>query len=224
MKILIIEDNSRLSDRIIHHLHKSYTFEICHNGEDALTRVGYENYGIILLDLGLPDINGLDICKELRKQGIHTPILILTGEDNVSTKVELLRSGADDYMTKPFDISELQARIQALSRRSTNQKKLRKILLHNELSLNPESREVTRNGNLITLRRKEFDILECLLVNKGQIMTRESIMSYAWDSTSNSWTSTIDVHIKHLRDKVDKPFVDKYIETVYGIGYRISKN
>jgi DNA-binding response OmpR family regulator len=223
MKILIIEDNSRLSDRIVHHLNKTYTFEICRNGEDALTRVGYETYGLIILDLGLPDINGLDICTELRKQGVHTPILILTGEDNISTKVELLRSGADDYMTKPFDISELHARIQVLSRRASRQKEIRRAYHHKDLTLNPESREVFREESALTLRRKEFDILECLLVNKGQIMTRESIMSYAWDTASNSWTSTVDVHVKHLRDKVDKPYKEKYIETVYGIGYRINK-
>lgn len=223
MKILIIEDNPRLSDRIVHHLGKYFAFDVSLTGEDGLLKASYNQYGTIILDLGLPDMIGISVCRNLRQQNLSTPILVLTGKDDVESKVQLLNAGADDYMLKPFDIDELRARIIALARRNDRHRSIRKNLQHHDLILNPEKREVYREGKLIKLRRKEFDILECLLVNKGQIMSREAIMSYAWSATSSSWTSTVDVHVKHLRDKVDRPFGESYIKTVYGIGYRIEE-
>jgi two-component system OmpR family response regulator len=221
MKILIIEDNPRLTDRIVHHLGKSFSFDSYETGEEGLSAAVNSQYNVILLDLGLPDMVGLDVCKELRAQSQQTPILVLTGQAEVESKVTLLRAGADDYMVKPFDINELRARILALSRRNHRLKAIRSKICFKDLTLDPETREVFRAGREIKLRRKEFDILECLLINEGQVMTREAIMSYAWNSSSNSWQSTVDVHIKHLRDKVDRPFGVYYIQTVYGIGYRV---
>lgn len=223
MKILIIEDNPRLSDRIVHHLSKHFAFDVSSSGEDGLLKASHNQYGTIILDLGLPDMIGLDVCQTLRGQNLSTPILVLTGKDEVESKVALLNAGADDYMLKPFSIDELKARILALSRRNDRHRPIRRNIVHRDLILNPERREVIREGMQLKLRRKEFDILECLLVNRGQIMTREAIMSYAWSATSSSWTSTVDVHVKHLRDKVDRPFKESYIKTVYGIGYRIDE-
>lgn len=224
MKILIIEDNPRLSDRIVHHLEKFFSFDISNTGEDGLLKATHNQYGIIILDLGLPDMVGLEVCQALRAQNLLTPILVLTGKDEIDSKIELLHAGADDYMLKPFNINELKARLTALARRNDRHRSIRENITHRDLILNPEKREVTRAGTLLKLRRKEFDILECLLLNKGQIMSREAIMSYAWSATSSSWTSTVDVHIKHLRDKVDRPFDEAYIKTIYGIGYRIEES
>lgn len=223
MKVLIIEDNPRLSDRIVHHLGRFFTFDIYETGEDGISAAMQSLYSVIILDLGLPDMVGLEVCKELRNQNLHTPILVLTGNDDVESKIDLLQAGADDYVIKPFNVHELDARIKALARRNSPQKLIKNKLHYRDLVLDPQTREVMRSGINITLRRKEFDILECLLVNMGQVMTREAIMSYAWNATSNSWTSTVDVHIKHLRDKIDRPFSDAYIKTVYGIGYRVEE-
>jgi DNA-binding response OmpR family regulator len=177
-------------------------------------------YGVILLDIGLPDISGIEVCKSLRKMKIDIPILILTGIDDMDTRVLVLECGADDYVTKPFNSDELKARIIALSRRRTRRPP-ESILEYKDLRMNLGQRTVHRNGQVIALRRKEFDILEYLISNQGRVLTRDMIMNHAWDADKISWNSTIDVHIKHLRDKIDKPFDESIIKTSYGLGYKI---
>jgi len=220
MKILVIEDNPRLSIRIKQQLQKWYIVEVASTGDEALERVASDSFDLALLDLGLPDISGLDVCKQIRRINSSLPILILTGVDTTSSRVELLDSGADDYMAKPFDVSELRARINALARRQLRNSST-PLLSVGDLTLNPSKRHVERSGSTISLRRKEFDILEYLMRNVGRVLSREMIVNHAWPVTSNTWSGSVDVHIKQLRDKVDRPFSYPLIKTSYGVGYMV---
>jgi len=221
MKVLVIEDNPRLADRIKNLLQRHYLIELASSGDEAISIAATQTTDIILLDLGLPDMNGLEVCQKIRELGVPAPILVLTGMDDIPTKVALLNIGADDYMTKPFDANELKARINALERRR-NRIPPEEDLTAQDLVLSPAKRTVTRNGVEVNLRRKEFDILEYLLKNKGRVLSRQMIINHAWISTSAAWTGSVDVHIKQLRDKVDRPFHIPIIKTTYGVGYSIN--
>lgn len=220
MKVLVIEDNPRLADRIKNHLRKNYLVEVARSGDEAIGIVTSHTSDVILLDLGLPDMPGLEVCQKIRELGVSSPILVLTGVDDISSRVALLDAGADDYMTKPFDTNELKARINALERRRDHSP-IEDDLVAQDLILSPAKRTVTRNGQDVKLRRKEFDILEYLLKNKGRVLSRQMIINYAWTSTSTAWTGSVDVHIKQLRDKVDRPFLVPIIKTTYGVGYSV---
>lgn len=220
MKILVVEDNERLAERIKQQLGRHYIVDAVHTGVEAIERLAEIEYGVIVLDLGLPDISGLRLCKMIREKEITAPILILTGEDDMDMRVELLDSGADDYLTKPFHYEELRARITALGRRRPIAQHS-SLIVHHDLVIDTVSRQVYREGTHIPLRRKEFDILEYLVTHKGRVLTREMIINHAWDSGKVSWTTTVDVHIKHLRDKIDRPFKTPLIKTSYGLGYRV---
>ncbi len=220
MKLLLVEDNQNLLDRIKHQLDKFYVVDIAKTGEAAIDRATEIRYGVIILDLGLPDMSGLMVCKRIREKNINTPILVLTGIDDMTTRVNLLNHGADDYVTKPFDSNELRARIAALARRAPL-RYTSTTIAYKDLVIDPETRQVYRQGIAIPLRRKEFDILEYLVNNSGRVLTREMIINHAWDSSKTSWNSTVDVHIKHLRDKIDRPFNSSLIKTAYGLGYKV---
>lgn len=220
MKILIIEDNPRLSARMKQQLQKWYVIETASSGDEALRFVASGPFDSILLDLGLPDTPGLEVCRQIRQLNDQTPILIVTGVDSTESRVTLLNSGADDYITKPFDVAELRARINSLIRRSSRGAVSPTIII-DDLIIDPASRKVTRANIPITLRRKEFDILEYLAIHAGHIMSREMIIHHAWPVTSSGWTGSVDVHIKQLRDKVDRPFAYPLIKTSYGVGYTI---
>jgi DNA-binding response OmpR family regulator len=220
MKLLIVEDNVRLAERLAYKLEKEFTLDVVHSGEDALEHLRTTEYSVILLDIGLPKMTGLDVCKTLRSQNNTTPILILSGLNAVHTRVELLSAGADDYVTKPFDLNELRARIFALKRRQQRPQSFLEITC-GELRVNAEQHTVMHGDTLIELRRKEFDILYYMLRHQGQTVTRQMIMDHVWNNAANSWLSTIDVHIKHIRDKIDRPFGTNYLKTVYGVGYKI---
>jgi len=191
-------------------------------GKDALDKVQAVEYGVILLDLGLPDMSGLEVCERIRDMNINNPILVLTGNGDITDRVKLLDAGADDYVTKPFNTDELRARIAAVGRRQIRSH-IRSLITYRDLTMDVAQHKVSRAGVDISLRRKEFDILEYLITNSGRIMTRDMIMDHVWSSHTNSWTSTVDVHIKHLRDKIDKPFESAYIKTAYGLGYRVDE-
>jgi len=220
MKLLLVEDNIRLAERITYHLKKTHIIDVVGTGEEAIEKTHAIGYGIVLLDLGLPDMPGLEVCRKIRSENAHCPILVITGNGSTTDKVTLLNAGADDYVTKPFNTDELKARIAAVSRRQSRNH-IRSIITYKDLQIDVDQHLVSRAGTAIQLRRKEFDILEYLIQNKGRIMTRDMIMNHVWSADTNSWTSTIDVHIKHLRDKVDRPFGQKYIKTAYGLGYKI---
>lgn len=220
MKLLIIEDSQRLAERIKDHLSKQYLVDVVHTGDEGLEQSLHADYAVVILDLNLPDSNGKIICEKMRQANMHAPILILTGSDSIDSRVALLNCGADDYLTKPFNSDELIARVNALARRHSRNYIDSTMTLH-DLTIDTKRRTVHRGGVPINLRRKEFDILQYLVKNKGRVLTREMIINHAWDASKNSWNSTVDVHIKHLRDKVDRPFDMPLIKTAYGIGYRV---
>ena len=220
MKLLVIEDNPRLSDRVRRRLGKKYFIDIAETGNEALLKVDKHEYDLIILDLGLPDMSGKEVCKKFGDLNIKIPILVLTGIDEKASRIDMLDCGADDYVVKPFDSDELRARIDALLRRKV-QRELRSVVKYLDLIINLDNRTVSRAGSDISLRRKEFDILEYLISNNGRILTREMIINHAWDDYKINLNSTVDVHIKHLRDKIDRPFEIPIIKTAYGLGYKV---
>lgn len=220
MRILIIEDEPTLAASLQDQLSEVYKVDIAHTGRRGQHRAEVNTYDLILLDLDLPDTHGKDICFALRKKGIKVPILILTGESDVESKATCLDAGADDYITKPFHSKELFARIRALLRRNPDTT-LSNVLTVSDLALDPTTRAVERGGKAISLRRKEFDILEYLMRNPGRVLTRDMILEYVWGDTSEPFTNSISVHIKHLRDKVDHNFEPKLIHTIHSLGYKI---
>ena len=221
MKLLLIEDNIPLAARMRTFLRYNYVMEVVHSGDEALHLISNgAQFDVIILDLGLPDVPGLVVCQRLRDLGSRAPILVVTGDDSVTSRVELLNAGADDFVVKPFHADEIKARLAALLRRpplpnSTGS------LQYADLVIDSGRRAVTRSGTAIQLRRKEFDILEYLVQHPGQVITREMILDHVWDSTKATWTGVVDVHIKRLRDKVDRPFSSPLIKTAYGLGYRV---
>lgn len=220
MKILLIEDSQGLAERIKSALAKYFVVDIVHTGEDGLSQIESVEYDVILLDLGLPDMHGTKVCKLIRKAGVETPLLVLTAVDTVESRVKLLNSGADDYVTKPFNSAELVARVKALARRQVRSYQDEVITL-GDLEINTGKRQVKRSGVIVPLRRKEFDILQYLVSNQGRAVSREMILDHAWESNKERWNNSVDVHIKRLRDKIDRPFQDPIIKTAYGIGYMV---
>lgn len=221
MKLLIIDDNVSLSWRLQGHLSKHFEIQVARTGAEGQRLAETGRYDIIILDLGLPDITGDVVCSSLRRNGIMAPILILTAESALESKVRLLEIGADDYLVKPFELAELKARIKALTRR--RQLGLPSpILKVGDLTINLAERVVNRCGKSIMLRRKEFDILEYLVRNCGKVITPTMILTHVWDEVDKDmWSNTVRVHIKHLRDKIDRPFSTKLIKTAHGVGYKI---
>lgn len=222
-KLLVIEDNKPLARSLRGWLSRQYEITVAFSGHTGISRLAKETFDLIILDLNLPDLPGQEVCDQIRAAGIKTPVMILTASEDINSKVTLLDLGADDYLLKPFYIGELQARLRALLRRSVNvpAAKSTDILQLADLRVDTARRQVERQGQKITLRRKEFDILEYLMVNRGIVVTRAMIIGAIWDSTADRWNNTVDVHVKYLRDKVDRPFKQKLIRTAYGVGYMI---
>jgi DNA-binding response OmpR family regulator len=221
MKLLIIEDNRSLIESLRNHLGKNFSVDTANTGKEGTRRALNGGYDVILLDLHLPDQNGYEICKTIRNAEVNTPVLILTAVTDIPSKVTLLNAGADDYVTKPFSMAELKARLNALLRRAAVINTAN-ILEVDDLIIDPSKRRVTRAGLTISLRRKEFDILEYLARNRGKAVSRAMIVDHVWNIDRETWHNTVDVHIKHLRDKVDRPFKRQLIKTAYGIGYMIA--
>ncbi len=219
MRILIVEDSTEIAHSLRQGLSRDYTVVLTALGQEALA-LAEEGFDLIVLDLSLPDMNGAEVCKRVRGLGISSPILILTGDDDVEQKVGLLDAGAEDYLTKPFTLDELKARLRALSRRHKTKLSTNSLSV-GDLELDVASRRVRRGDTEIELRRKEFDLLECLMRNTGQVISRSMILDEVWGSDAEVWTNAIDVHIKYLRDKIDKPFPQRLIRTIHGVGYKI---
>lgn len=218
-KILIIEDEKSLSEFIQLELeHEGYEVLTSFNGREGLDQALHENVDLILLDLMLPGINGVEVCRRLRLVN-STPIIMITARDSVLDKISGLDSGADDYITKPFQIEELLARMRAIFRRFevslTHQ-----TLVHKDLELNIESRMVKRKSEEIELTKKEFDLLFLLMKNKNKVSTREFLLEKIWGFETNVETNVVDVYISYLRAKVDRK-EESYIQTVRGTGYVI---
>lgn len=222
MRVLIVEDEHKIANVIKEGLsEESFAVDVCYDGDEGLSSAQTQEYDIIILDRMLPGgIDGIEICKTLRKYGNHTPILMLTAKDQVRDRVSGLNSGADDYLVKPFSFEELLARIRALLRRPTDS--IGEQLQVGGLSLNTITKEVRRNSKIISLSGKEYALLEYLLRNKDRVLSKQSIINHVWSFESDILPSTVEVFIVFLRAKIDKPFSgDNLIKTVRGFGYKI---
>jgi two-component system OmpR family response regulator len=220
MKVLVVEDSSSVAERVKKLLDDYYLVDVVHTGSEALTYTQAVDYEVILLDLGLPDMHGATVCRAIREKGSAALILVISGVHDAKSRVQLLDMGADDYITKPFNSQELVSRVAALVRRKARYYASNVIVL-DDLVLDMENRMVRRGGKLIPLRPKEFDILQYLVRNRGRAISRQMILNHAWATGRDSWTGTVDVHIKHLRDKIDRPFPNHIIKTAYGVGYMV---
>ena len=220
MKILVVEDEHLIATSLKKGLEQElYTVDIAFDGEQGYDLASSGDYDIILLDLMLPKLDGLSICKKLRSENIHTPVLMLTAKNQLEDKIKGLNSGADDYLTKPFAFEELLARVRALSRRP--QKTTSKILSIGNLSLDTTNYQVIRDGKEINLSSKEYSLLECFLRHPNQILTKDQIIQYVWSYESDILPNTVEVYIRNLRQKIDLPFKKPLIKTIRGFGYKI---
>jgi len=224
MRLLIIEDDFAFANTLRNGLRTNFVVDVAYSCKEGRTLLEANHYDCLILDLTLPDGHGRDICRQLRERKNAMPVLILSGKDAIDTKVELLDIGADDYLTKPFHLSELQARIRALTRRKSHMVAVAPILRAGDLSLDPERREVKRADAVVSLRRKEFDILEYLLRNQGRVVTRTMILDHVWAGEMEPFTNAVDVHMKYLRDQVDRPYSHKLLKTVHGVGHMIDNH
>lgn len=220
-RLLLIEDDKIIASALTMALKTSYQVEVAATGKSGIYKTDSEYYDAIILDLYLPDIHGLAVCQQLRERGVSVPVLILSGENNVLSKINLLDAGANDYLTKPFSLGELKARLRMLTRTTDLPRKTSSRIQVGDLQINTITHEVSRDGQPINLRRKEFLILECLMAHQGIVVSRQALSRYGWAGISDNWTNTIDVHINHLRDKVDRPFSQPMIKTIHGVGYKI---
>jgi len=222
MKVLIVEDEHKIANSIKQGLaQENFTVDVAYDGIAGYDLAVSEEYDVIILDRLLPGMEGVELCKKLREKNNHTPVLILTAKGQISDRVEGLESGADDYLVKPFAFEELLARIKALGRRP--RKTLETILKLSDLSLNTKTYEVKRGSTLIRLSSKEFAFLEYLLRHPGEILTKDQIINHVWDYDSNILPNTIEVYIGYLRNKIDKGYKNKLIQTIRGFGYKIGK-
>ena len=218
MRVLVVEDEAKMASFIKRGLEEEgAAVDISADGQDGLYRASTGSYDLIVLDITLPLMDGLDVCRKLRESRVSTPILLLTARDSVDMKVRGLDSGADDYLTKPFAFAEMLARIRALRRRDRVEVDLR--LQVGDLVLDPLTRRVTRANQPITLTSKEFALLECFMRHADQVLSRTVLSENVWDETFDSFTNVIDVYVNYLRNKVDRNFSPKLIHTVRGAGY-----
>jgi DNA-binding response OmpR family regulator len=222
MRLLVVEDNQRLRNSIKLSLEESgYVLDIAADGVEGQELAELTPYDAIILDIMLPKRDGLEVCRNLRRQHLRTPILLLTARDAVEDRVKGLDSGADDYLIKPFSLEELEARLRALLRRDAPDKS--GVLVAADLELDPATHSIQRAGIPIELTGKEFALLEYMLHNPNWLITREMAERHVWDYGGASGSNLVDVYIRRLRRKLDDPFEVKLIETVRGFGYRLNK-
>jgi DNA-binding response OmpR family regulator len=222
MRILLIEDDKKVADSVrqgLEELH--YQAQVSRTGEDALKQIDGTKFDLVILDLGLPGKDGLDVLRDIRTRKVRVPVIILTARDTIDDRVKGLDHGADDYMVKPFAFSELVARIHALLRRASGGENFR--LRVADLEIDVVGRRVTRDGREIELTEREFLLLEYLVRNAAQTVSRDMLAREVWRETSRvtPLDNVIDVHISHLRDKVDEGFSCKLIHTVRGMGFMV---
>ena len=221
MRVLVVEDDVKLAGLIQRALREQGALaDAAHNGEDALWMADATPYDVVVLDVNLPGISGFETCQRLRACEVHTPILMLTARAAVDDRVTGLDTGADDYLVKPFDLSEMLARIRALGRRGPVTRG--PVLSVGDLSLDVRTRVVSRGRTQIALSTKELQLLEVFMRRPGQVLSRYDLLEGAWDMAYENKSNVIDVYVRYLRDKIDRPFGIRSIETVRGAGYRLS--
>src|SRR5580698_4196624 len=220
MKILVIEDDPTVGQFVKRGLEEQrWGVDLVANGEEGERMAASDAYDLVILDLRLPGKSGIQVLHTLRARGFERPVLVLTAQDAVDAKVETLRAGADDYVTKPFAFEELLARVEALSRRP--RALVSPTIRVGDLVLDQDAREVRRDGTAIELTPKEYAVLEYLMRHAGKVMSRTLITEYAWGYHFDPGTNIVDVVINHLRKKIDAPYERKMIHTVRGVGYVI---
>jgi DNA-binding response OmpR family regulator len=220
MRVLVIEDDERLAAA----LHKGFVAEgfavdVAHNGTDGLWMARDNPYDAIVMDIMLPKLNGFKICETLRHEKIWTPILMLTAKDGEWDQVEALDSGADDYLTKPFSYAVLLAHVRALVRRGMQERP--PVLEVGDLSLDPATKRTSRGEVEVELTARELSVFECLMRRAGEVLSKREILQHVWDYDFDGDPNIVEVYIRHLRNKVDRPFERESIETIRGLGYRL---
>ena len=220
MRVLVIEDETKVGSFIKRALEEeSYAVDLCEDGAQGLDMALSGSYDLIMIDLMLPSLPGLEVLARLRKEKIQTPVLILTAQSKVDQRVKGLDAGADDYLTKPFAIDELLARVRALLRRGPAESP--GIFQIDDLILNPATREVTRGGQRIDLTVKEYALLEYFMRHAGRVLTRPMISDHVWNQDFDTFTNVIDVYVNYLRNKIDRGRARKLIHTIRGSGYML---
>jgi DNA-binding response OmpR family regulator len=219
MRILVVEDEKRIADFLSRGLESAgYAVDVAHTGESAVDMVHTTEYDLVILDLGLPDTDGLSVLRKIRNRKVIPPVLILSARDSVDDRVKGLEQGADDYLVKPFAFVELLARVRVLLRRGQPTPEKLQV---GDLSLDCIRRRVTRNNESIELAPKEFSILEYMMRNRGRPLSRTMIVEHVWDMDYDGLTNIVDVYIRHLRSKIDDKWPTKMLRTVRGIGYML---
>jgi len=220
MRILVVEDEKKIADFVKRGLkEEGYAVDVAYDGENGLFLAKTNQYDLILLDLMLPKMDGLEVCRQLKKEACPAPIIMVTAKDTVEDKVTGLDSGADDYLTKPFAFEELLARMRAVLRKKES--KAANLLKVDDLSLDLLSHKVSRGEKEVSLTAKEYALLEYLMRNAGSIVTRTMISEHVWDIDFDTFTNVIDVYINYLRNKIDSPHEKKLIRTIRGRGYTL---
>jgi two-component system, OmpR family, response regulator len=220
MRVLVVEDELKMASLLRRGLvEEGYAADVARTGNDALWMARATDYDAIVLDLMLPGVDGVEVCRRLRRAEVWSPVLMLTARDAVDDRVAGLDAGADDYLAKPFSFAELLARLRALVRRGAAERPA--VLEVGDLRLDPATREVRRGETEIQLSAKEFALLETFMRRPGQVLSRLQLLEHAWDFAYESRSNVVDVYVRYLRDKVDRPFGRKSLETVRGAGYRL---
>jgi two-component system OmpR family response regulator len=220
VRALVVEDEPKMAALIRRGLvEEGYAADVARTGEDALWMARATPYDAIVLDVMLPGADGLAVCRELRESGVWSPVLMLTARDGVHDRVAGLDTGADDYLTKPFSFAELLARLRALTRRDLSERPT--VIDAGALRLDPASRRAWRADVELDLSPKEFALLETFMRRAGDVLTRDDLLEHAWDAAYERRSNVVDVYVRYLRAKIDRPFGVKSIETVRGVGYRL---
>jgi two-component system, OmpR family, response regulator len=223
MRVLVVEDEPKMATLVARGLREEgHAADVAAHGEDALWMANAAPYDAIVLDVMLPGLDGFATCRQLREQGVWAPVLMLTARDAVGDRVDGLDAGADDYLLKPFSFAELLARLRALARRAPAERPT--LLEAGDLHLDPAARRAWRGETELELSAKEFALLELLLRRRGEALSRGQLLEGAWELGFESRSNLVDVYVRYLRDKIDRPFGRHSIETVRGVGYRLRKD
>jgi len=223
MRVLLVEDDVKMAAALRRGLRaEGIVADVATTGGDALWMARNEELDAMVLDVGLPDLDGFETCRRLRADGVWVPIIMLTARDGVADRIQGLDGGADDYLTKPFSLAELLARLRALSRRGPVE---RPVLLEvGNLQLDPATRQVSRGGQEIELSARQFALLELFMRRPGEVLSQSQLLDGAWDLGYEHRSNVVEVYVRYLREKIDRPFGLKSLETVRGLGYRLRKD